>query len=91
MPKRHSYSFSIEFGPRKAASEDGDSAMSSLLSKEAVDMLDKIVAILHFLASDDPKSGKWRFDSEFRRKFFELFVQPLPFHAAHQGRYSVMS
>ena len=66
------------------SSDNGDSHSSSLLSKDAVDMLDKIVAILHFLASD-PKSG-WRFDSdsEFRGRFLDMFVQPLPFHAAHQ-------
>ena len=81
--------------PRNAASSaddggGGDSDMSSLLSRDAVEMLDKIVAILHFLAASS-SSDRWRFGPDFRARFFELLVQPLPFHAAHQGRYSVMS
>ena len=71
---------------------DGDSDMSSLLSRDAVEMLDKIVAILHFLASASSSSDdRWRFGPDFRARFFELLVQPLPFHAAHQGTYSMMS
>ena len=67
----------------------GDSDMSSLLSRDAVEMLDKIVAILHFLAASS--TDRWRLGSSFRARLFELLVQPLPFHAAHQGRYSMMS
>ena len=43
-----------------AAAGEGDCALpssSSLLPKDAVDMLDKIVAILHFLSSDS--GSKW--------------------------------
>jgi len=47
-------------------------SLSSLLSKEAVDMLDKIVAILHFLASSS--DNRWRIGPEFRARFFELLV-----------------
>ena len=70
---------------------DGDSDMSSLLSRDAVEMLDKIVAILHFLAASASSTDRWRLGPDFRARFFELLVQPLPFHAAHQGRYSMMS